>query len=532
VSSNRITIHEDYANWSSEQKINNILILLDSLEDRTKSLQDDLETATNSKEEGKKLLASSCKALEDEEVKINDRVWLIKALEAEVREVIEHLTDEVQILKRLEQMENLPVELQSDPIPQTLPDLDSEETIFDFDGNRESSFRLQYLLSQRNNWGAPPSAEEILVPSPTSHSERLAVVRGERKAVESSLLQIISERETTIESLCQIQTLKLAAIKPPPPQTTSIPIVSPKLGQPSEKVYRTVGELDRERFDDEAEVDGVILPPTIQRSSSSDENGEAVEVALGVRIVKRRSSKDDSVTISEWLRNEAEAFVAESQIQIQQQQQQGVGIPTPNSLSPRTPRNSSNSTKFQSYSSTTFMSLTPTATPQRNAMVNSAPNTISPLSDASPINEAHHQLVLGLEKIWISEKRATEYIEELGQTVELRKKTLESLAAISARRPPSGGNTPLSTIDPNVNFPRIRRTSIITMGPARGRITMGAPSKKYSVSTQSHSNEGNGGRISPTMRGVCNIGFGGGFGQGVSEVRRDDSAELFEDIPI
>ena len=65
--------------------------------------QNDLVDVTDARRDAKFLVADAKATLEKEEVKISDRVWLIRVLETEVRVVIENLTDKIQALKR-EQM--------------------------------------------------------------------------------------------------------------------------------------------------------------------------------------------------------------------------------------------------------------------------------------------------------------------------------------------------------------------------------------------------------------------------------------------
>ena len=91
-------------NWGTETRIENLVYLLDDLKKRERNLQHDLVDATDARSGAKELLTQAYSKLSSEEAKISDRIWLIRVLESEVRNVIEHLNDKVQALKRVQGM--------------------------------------------------------------------------------------------------------------------------------------------------------------------------------------------------------------------------------------------------------------------------------------------------------------------------------------------------------------------------------------------------------------------------------------------
>ncbi|GMH75183.1 hypothetical protein TL16_g06677 [Triparma laevis f. inornata] len=255
-----VKIHDNYMNWGTETKIENLIYLLDNLKKREKTLQHDLVDATDAKGGAKELLIQAHEILSGEEAKISDRIWLIKVLELEVRTVIEQLNDKVQALKSIQKMEidnsyssssksssgspstsSPPKDRVSPSASHIYSSPSRNSSSFNFDPSsleRESSVRLNKLLNNANSI----SVTDL-------HDRTLADIRGERGQVQGELENIIGEREVLIQKLHKIQSFKAAASLPPSRPTDKIKMTrSPHLTPPSAAVFERVNELDRERF--------------------------------------------------------------------------------------------------------------------------------------------------------------------------------------------------------------------------------------------------------------------------------------------
>ena len=210
-----VKIHDNYMNWGTETRIENLIYLLDNLKKRERTLQHDLVDATDAKSGAKELLIQAHEILTGEEAKISDRIWLIRVLESEVRNVIEQLNDKVQALKSIQKMEidnchsssSSKTSSSTSPSTSSPPSPPKDRTMspstsiytspsrnsssFNFDPSsleRESSMRLNKLLNNANSI----SVMDL-------HDRTLADIRNERGQVQSELLNIIEEREVLIQ---------------------------------------------------------------------------------------------------------------------------------------------------------------------------------------------------------------------------------------------------------------------------------------------------------------------------------------------
>jgi len=418
-----VNVHENYMNWGTETRIENLVYLLDNLKKRERNLQHDLVDATDARSGAKELLTLAHSKLTAEEAKISDRIWLIRVLESEVRNVIEQLNDKVQALKRIQSMNieetsttssssassSRPASARQsshkgeDNAPAVYKSPSRNSTSFNFDPaclERESSIRLNKLLNNANS-----------IAVKDLHDRTLMDIRNERSQVQSELLNIIEEREVLMQKLHKIQSLKATATLPPSRPTDKIRMTrSPHLTPPSQAVIQKVDELDRERFLlDDATLEKCAQP----RRSSISKHMKAFEKERRSSSVTSRSTSRSTSSSTANEGPSASLFSAES-------------TSTTNSdiYMPITPPfQLYNGSQPDAHTGDSVYKISELESPVRSLK---AQSVLSPRA-SNAITDAQSLLAAGLEKLWSSDKAAMHSIDELGKTVAMREQTLERL---------------------------------------------------------------------------------------------------------
>ena len=465
-----VNIHENYMNWGTETRIENLVYLLDDLKKRERNLHHDLVDATDARSGAKELLTLAYSKLSGEEAKISDRIWLIRVLESEVRNVIEQLNDKVQALKRIQSMnieetstassssstssrpasirqsshkdeDNAPAAVYKSPT--------RNSTSFNFDPaslERESSVRLNKLLNNANS-----------IAVKDLHDRTLSDIRNERGQVQSELLNIIEEREVLMQKLHKIQTLKATATLPPSKPTDKIRMTrSPHLTPPSQAVIQKVDELDRERFLlDDATLEKCAQP----RRSSISKHMKAFEKERRSSSVTSRSTSrsTSSSTTNEGPSNSLFSSTSTTNSDV---------------YMPITPQfQLFNGSQPDAHTGDSMYKISELESPVRSLK---AQSVLSPRAN-NAITDAQSLLAAGLEKLWSSDKAAMHSIDELGKTVAMREQTLERLenakdvgGATSVNAAAGGGgeggmggggySSPVAVL-----FEKKRQNSVVTM---------------------------------------------------------------------
>jgi hypothetical protein len=522
LTSTQSIIHEDYTQWSSSTRIENLIYLLDSLKKKEHGIQNDLLDVTDARKDAKGLLSEAKGVLAEEEIKISDRVRLIKVLEHEVRGVIENLTDKIQALKREEKMggasdgastsdrgggerdnsssaggstslwdsgrsidgekrsvaraSSVKTEVPSSVELTQSPSFGNQGPISPSfvtsvaDLSRDSEVRLNKLLTPRSSTVAATTAIDAAnrTATPAGGNKTLADVRNERAVIEKELLNIISEREALLQKLHRVQTLKHAAATPPHRPVDKIKMLrAPMLTPPTSAVYKKLTEMDKDKFSLEEPQAGIHVGGGGRKESCSSENESYMSLQLSL--------------------GECE------------QEMMGGG------------------------SSAGVLSST----------------------SSHAISSAQSQIAAGLEKLWSSDRAAAESLELLEKTVELREHTMERLKIDNESETDSVSfSAALVNVQKTQKLEKVSMESILGGGIKTPDVDVFEKSRRNSVLTMS------GKKVAIEKEGLiaeedgCDASGGGGGGGGangligvggervVSNLFKTDSTDQLYDVGL